>query len=44
MKSIASILIVDDDADDREIIIDAFMSNNSKAEYVPLGNGDALMQ
>ena len=44
MKSIVSILIVDDDADDREIIIDAFMSNNSKAEYVPLGNGDALMQ
>lgn len=44
MKSISSILIVDDDADDREIIIDAFKTNNNKAEYVPLGNGDALLQ
>ena len=44
MKSIASILIVDDDADDREIIIDAFKSTNDRAEYIPLGNGDALLQ
>lgn len=44
MKPIAPILIVDDDADDREIIRDAFKTNNDSAEYLPLENGDALLQ
>lgn len=44
MKQSASILIVDDDADDRDIIRDAFIANNDKADYVPLENGDALLQ
>ena len=44
MKSSFSILIVDDDADDREIIRDAFLSINDKVDYVPLENGDALLQ
>jgi CheY-like chemotaxis protein len=44
MRQPASILIVDDDADDREIIKDAFCANNDKTEYVPLENGDALLQ
>ena len=40
----AQILIVDDDADDREIIRDAFMSGSSQPEYVFLDNGNALME
>jgi CheY-like chemotaxis protein len=44
MKNTASILIVDDDADDREIISDAFRSNNDKAEYTSLESGEALLQ
>lgn len=44
MKNSASILIVDDDADDREIIRDALRSNNNKAEYTSLESGDALLQ
>lgn len=44
MKSKASIWIVDDDADDREIIRDAFQANNHHAEYMTLESGDALLQ
>lgn len=44
MKHPPSILIVDDDADDRDIIRDAFGANSDKADYVPLENGDALLQ
>lgn len=44
MKHLAPILIVDDDADDREIIRDAFRANNDKADYLPLESGDALLQ
>lgn len=44
MKHPASILIVDDDADDRDIIRDAFSANSDQADYVPLENGDALLQ
>ncbi|MBD0332413.1 MAG: response regulator [Chitinophagaceae bacterium] len=44
MKTRHSILIVDDDADDREIIRDAFMTNNNHSDYVFLESGDALME
>lgn len=37
------ILIVDDDADDREIIRDAFMSAIQEQEYVFLENGEKLL-
>jgi CheY-like chemotaxis protein len=43
MKNKHSILIVDDDADDREIIRDAFAANTEEADYVFLENGDALI-
>lgn len=44
MTKPSAILIVDDDADDRDIIRDALMTNSDKAEYVSLENGDALLQ
>lgn len=44
MKYPYPILIVDDDADDRDIIRDAFNANNEQADYVSLENGDALLQ
>jgi CheY-like chemotaxis protein len=44
MKHPSSILIVDDDADDRDIVRDAFLTNDDKTEYVLLENGDALLQ
>lgn len=44
MKQPTAILIVDDDADDRDITRDAFNANNDKADYVSLENGDALLQ
>ncbi|HET7899044.1 MAG TPA: response regulator [Flavisolibacter sp.] len=37
------ILIVDDDADDREIIRDAFMSTLNDQDYVFIENGDKLL-
>lgn len=37
------ILIVDDDADDREIIRDAFMNSLQDQEYVFIENGDKLL-
>ncbi len=45
MKNRHIILIVDDDTDDREIIRDAFMSNNGEnLEYVFIENGDRLIE
>ena len=38
-----SIAIVDDDADDREIIKDAFEASGKSAECIMLENGDALI-
>lgn len=38
------ILIVDDDADDREIIRDAFMSTLQEQDYIFIENGDKLLQ
>lgn len=43
MKQKHQILIVDDDADDREIIRDAFMSGDGEQEYVFLENGEKLL-
>ncbi|MBD0285711.1 MAG: response regulator [Flavisolibacter sp.] len=43
MNSVSQVLIVDDDADDREIIRDAFMSSSSHLEYIFLESGDALL-
>src|SRR5215211_5423919 len=44
MKNKHQVLIVDDDADDREIIRDAFMNNNGHYEYVFIENGDKLIE
>jgi CheY-like chemotaxis protein len=44
MKRKHRILIVDDDADDREIIRDAFMSALDEQEYVFIENGDKLLE
>jgi CheY-like chemotaxis protein len=44
MKRKHQILIVDDDADDREIIRDAFMSSINEQEYVFIENGDKLLE
>lgn len=44
MKRKHHILIVDDDADDREIIRDAFMSAMEEQEYVFIENGDKLLE
>lgn len=43
MKRRHSILIVDDDADDREIIRDAFESTLEGQDYVFLENGEKLL-
>lgn len=43
MKTKQHILIVDDDADDREIIRDAFMANWQEPEYLFMDNGDKLL-
>ena len=43
MKAKQSVLIVDDDADDREIIRDAFMANYEEPEYVFIENGEKLI-
>jgi CheY-like chemotaxis protein len=44
MKPKHQILIVDDDADDREIIRDAFASAGDGQEYVFIENGDKLLE
>lgn len=38
------IFIVDDDPDDRQLILDAFLENNSSIDYVFIENGEQLMQ
>jgi CheY-like chemotaxis protein len=38
-----NIFIVDDDADDRQIILEAFLENNSIIDYVFIETGDLLM-
>lgn len=43
MKLKHQILIVDDDADDREIIKDAFATSQSNFDYIFFENGDRLM-
>jgi CheY-like chemotaxis protein len=43
MTSKNVIVIVDDDADDREIIRDAFAAGQDGADYIFLESGDALM-
>jgi CheY-like chemotaxis protein len=39
-----SILIVDDDADDREILRDAFHAHSKEQDFVFIESGDALLQ
>jgi CheY-like chemotaxis protein len=43
MRDTYSILIVDDDADDREILRDAFMAHNNRPQYVFLEDGESLL-
>jgi len=43
MKNKHHVLIVDDDADDREIIRDAFTHSTADSEYIFLENGDSLL-
>lgn len=43
MKTKHSILIVDDDADDREIIRDAFEASREGQDYIFLDDGDKLL-
>jgi DNA-binding response OmpR family regulator len=38
------VFIVDDDPDDRQVILDAFLENNSQIDYVFIENGDELMK
>ena len=44
MKQKHSIVIVDDDADDREIIRDAFVANDDAPDYHFIENGEVLMR
>jgi CheY-like chemotaxis protein len=44
MSKIHSVLIVDDDADDREIIRDAFQTNDRESDYIFIENGERLME
>jgi len=37
------VFIVDDDPDDRQILLDAFLENNTRMDYVFIENGDELM-
>jgi CheY-like chemotaxis protein len=39
-----TVYIVDDDPDDRQIILDAFIENNSTLDYVFIENGEDLME
>jgi len=38
------VYIVDDDPDDRQIILDAFLENDTYMDYVFIENGDELMK
>ena len=42
-KSKNLVFIVDDDPDDRQIILDAFLENDTEMDYVFLENGKELM-
>jgi CheY-like chemotaxis protein len=42
--NVKTVYIVDDDPDDRQIILDAFIENNSTLDYVFIENGEDLMQ
>lgn len=44
MTNKPQILIADDDADDREIVRDAFLSGSNHSEYIFLDSGDALLE
>lgn len=44
MRTTYRIAIVDDDADDREVIRDAFVISKKEPEYVVLENGDKLLE
>lgn len=44
MKVKHRVVIVDDDADDREIIKDAFMNSADEHDYVFIENGDKLLE
>ena len=44
MTNRRNILIVDDDADDREIMKDAFAASSENGEYAFLENGDKLLE
>ena len=44
MKERKTVLIVDDDADDREMLKDAFTVSHEEANYITLENGDALLR
>lgn len=44
MNNFSSVLIVDDDADDREIIRDAFLAKYKDSDYVFIENGEKLME
>jgi CheY-like chemotaxis protein len=44
MNNFSSVLIVDDDADDREIIRDAFLTKYKDSDYVFIENGEKLME
>ena len=44
MKQKHRILIVDDDADDREIIRDAFTTTLNEQDYIFIENGDKLLE
>ncbi len=39
-----SIFIVDDDPDDRQIILDAFLENNTTIDYLFIEDGEQLMK
>ncbi|MCU7550537.1 response regulator [Chitinophagaceae bacterium LB-8] len=44
MSTVYSVLIVDDDADDREIIRDAFQANYNSTDFIFIENGEKLME
>jgi CheY-like chemotaxis protein len=44
MSNFSLVLIVDDDADDREIIRDAFLTKYKESDYVFIENGEKLME
>lgn len=43
LNSRRTVYIVDDDPDDRQIILDAFLENDSRLDYVFIENGEQLM-